>query len=672
MTRDLSRLLRPKSIAVIGGGLVGRYVLENCRKLGFAGEIWHVHPTKGDFADIADLPAAPDAVFVGVNRIATIPIVAALSTMGAGGVVCYASGFAEAAQELGDGGDMQAQLLEAAGEMPLIGPNCYGFLNYLDGAGIWPDQQGGQPAECGVAILTQSSNIAINLTMQKRGLPMAYLVTAGNQAQLGLADLGSALLADDRVTALGMHIEGVGDIRAFEALAEQARKLGKPIVALKAGRSEQARAATISHTASLAGSAAGAQALLRRLGIAEVASLSEMLEALKLLHVHGPLASNKIGSMSCSGGEASLMADRAEGRAVIYPTLLETQKAALRDALGPKVALANPLDYHTYIWADADAMGAAYSAMMLGSELALGCVVADFPRADRCSEADWDPVVAGVVAAMEASGKPMAIVASLPETLPEHRAEELIAKGVAPLNGMDEALAAIEAAAFLGRTGAVPAPILLPQVPGETRVLTEAEGKAALRAYGGDVPNAERAQGSGLAEAATRVGFPLVLKGEGIAHKTEAGAVALNLNSAAEVTARAAKMPTDSFLLEEMITGGVAELLIGVTLDEAHGYLLTLAAGGTLTEILKDSASLLLPATDEEITAALQSLKIAPMLAGYRGAAAANMAAILDSVRAVQDYVTAHQGQVAEIEINPLICTPTRAVVADALIRRAP
>ncbi|MCG6904935.1 MAG: acetate--CoA ligase family protein, partial [Rhodobacter sp.] len=564
MGRDLSRILRPKSIAVIGGGAVARHVIGNCAGIGFTGPVWHVHPTRGNFAMLSDLPVPPDVAFVGVNRAATIGIVAALRDMGAGGAVAYASGFLEASRELDDGADLQARLLDAAGAMPLIGPNCYGFLNYLDGAGLWPDQQGGVRVSSGVAIITQSSNIAINLTMQKRGLPLAYLVTAGNQAQTGLAEIGIGLLDDPRITALGLHIEGIGDIAAFEALAAAARARGKPLVALKAGRSAQARAATVSHTASLAGSAAGADALLARLGIAQVASLSVLLETLKLLHVAGPLASNRIGSMSCSGGEASLMADGAVSRDLEFPPLDTAQKSALRAALGPMVALANPLDYHTYIWTDTPAMTATYSAMMLGN-LGLGAVVADFPRADRCADADWEPVIDAVVATAHASGTPMAIVASLPETMPELTAARLIELGIAPMCGLDEALAAFEAAAWLGQPRGAALPVLIPGDPVAPAVSGEAEGKAALAGFGLDVPRSARAAClDRVAEISRAVGYPQVLKGEGLAHKTEAGAVALNLSTAADAEKAARAMPCASFLLEEMITGTIAELLVGV------------------------------------------------------------------------------------------------------------
>lgn len=667
MTRDLSRLLRPRSIACIGGGAVARYLIENCSKIGFAGPVWHVHPTKGGFASVADLPAPPDAAFVGVNRAAALEIVAGLSAAGAGGAVVYASGFGEAESETGDGRAFQDRLVAAAGAMPLIGPNCYGYLNYLDGAALWPDQQGGRRVGTGVAIITQSSNIAINLTMQRRGLPIAYMVTAGNQAQTGMAGIGAALVADARVTVLGLHVEGVGDLAGFEALADAARRAGKPIVVLKAGRSDQANAAAQSHTASLAGSAAGAAALFSRLGIAQVRSLAALLETLKLLHVAGPLASNRIASISCSGGEASLMADSALGPGLELPPLAPAQRAALRAALGPKVALANPLDYHTYIWGDVARMTETFAAMM-GGDAAFGAVIADFPRADRCSDADWEPVIAATAAASKASGRPMAIVATLPENMPETTADRLIGMGIVPLAGLDDALAAIAAAATPGRTAA--GPLWPPAPPRDAALLSEAEGKTALSGYGVAVPRGRRCGSkTDLAQAARDLRPPYALKRDGVAHKTEAGGVRLNLGSATAVMTAAREMPGGPWLLEEMVAGGVAELLVGVVLDPAHGYVLTLGAGGTLTELVGDVGSLLLPVAGDDVRAALSGLRIAPLLGGHRGAPAASIDAIVEAVLAVQSYVAAHRGEIEEIEINPLICTPRSAVAADVLIR---
>ena len=673
MSAGIHRLLRPRTIAVIGGGAWCANVVEQCRLIGFAGDLWPVHPTKATIGGlpavprIEDLPTGPDAVFIGINRDRTIEAVAALSAMGAGGAVCFASGFRETSGTDATGASIQDALLDAAGEMTILGPNCYGFLNYLDGVALWPDQHGGERVDTGVAIITQSSNIALNLTMQDRGLPVAYMLTVGNQAQTGLSTMARAVLKDDRVTAVGLHIEGIDDLRAFEAMAAEARALGKPVVALKMGRSDQARAATVTHTASLAGTDAGARALLARLGIGQVRSLPAFLEVLKLLHVAGPLPSARIASMSCSGGEASLMADTAVDSGVSFPPLRPAQAHALRRVLGPRIALANPLDYHTDIWGDEDALAAAFTAAVSG-DIALGCVVLDMPRTDRCDPAAWDPVIAAVARTRDATGKPMAVLSSLKETLPEAVAQRLIGLGIVPLSGVDEAMQAIATAAFIGQAPTPAAPLLLPPHAGPTRTMTEVEAKAALAAVGVSVP-ARRANDTveGAVAAARSIGFPVVLKGAGIAHKTEAAAVVLNLQTAEAVHAAATAMPTRAFLIEEMVGDTVAELLIGIVADPAHGYVLTLAAGGTHTELLADSASLLVPAPREAVRAALTGLRMAPLLSGYRGSAAADVDAILDTVMAVQSYVS--EARPHEIEINPLLCSPNGAVAADALIR---
>lgn len=669
----IDRLLRPRSIAVVGGGVWCANVIDQCRRIGFEGDIWPVHPRRDTVggvpahANIESLPSPPDAAFIGISRDLAIEAVGSLSRRGAGGAVCFASGFSEAQAETGDGAKKQAALLEAANGMTVLGPNCYGLLNYLDGVALWPDQHGGARVGQGVAIVTQSSNIAINLTMQTRGLPIAYMVTAGNQAQTGLSEIALELLHDKRVTALGLHIEGIGDLRSFEIMARAARALDKPVVVLKAGKSDQARSATVSHTASLAGSDAGAQALFQRFGIGRAATLPVFLETLKLLHVVGPLTSNRIASMSCSGGEACLMADGAHGGAVEFPALNEDQRSGLGAALGPKVALANPLDYHTYIWGDEDALAATFSAMMQG-DLAIGCVVLDFPRDDRCKASDWEPVINAVARVQADVGRPMAILSSLPETMPEAVAARLVGMGIMAFCGMAEAIAAMEIAAQLGRRTDVAAPLMPPAGPAGSRTLLEADAKAVLAAQGLRIPKAARADDPvSAARAANGLGFPVALKGQGLAHKSEAGAVALNLQDAEAVEAAAAGMQAREFLIEQMITDAVAELLIGVVADPAHGYVLTLAAGGVLTELLEDSVSMLVPSARNEVEEALGKLKVARLLAGYRGAPPADIDSILDAVMAVQTYV--ENARPLEIEINPLICGAGGAVVADALIR---
>ncbi|MCB1384318.1 MAG: acetate--CoA ligase family protein, partial [Nitratireductor sp.] len=651
-------------------------VIEQLQKSGYAGDIWPVNPKRADIlgvpciASIDALPGVPDASFVGVNREASIEVIGRLAAMGAGGATCFASGFLESEAEGTGGADLQRALVEAAGAMPILGPNCYGFLNYLDTVTLWPDQHGGVPVESGVAIIAQSSNIAVNMTMQARLLPLAYVLAAGNQAQTGIAALGEAMLADDRVTAIGLYLEGFGDIRALEAFAARARQAGKPVVAIKAGRSEKSRTAAMTHTASLAGSAAASSAFLRRLGIVEVGSIGVFLETLKLLHHLGPLKGNAVCSVSCSGGEASLMADLSMGTAIDFPDFPPANRKALKEELGPIVTIANPLDYHTFIWGNAERMQTVFTAVM-GSGFDLSVFVLDVPRQDRCDPSSFQCAVDAITGACRQTGAPAAVLASLPENLSARYAQIFADAGVVPLHGMEEGLAAIDAAIRAGAMTAASGPVLLAREPiGERIVLSEAEAKTELAAFGLAVPkSASAATPQAIADASRTLTFPVVLKGLGIAHKSEAGAVVLNLASVEAVgEAAAAIHGASGFLVEEMAAGGVCELLVGVTRDETGLFLLTLGWGGVMTELLGDTASVILPASRDEIRQALQRLKAHALLRGFRGKPAADVEAVLDAIETVCDYAAKTADRLIELDVNPLIARAGDAVAVDALI----
>lgn len=683
--QPLRRFFSPKAVVVIGGGTWCENVVQQCRDTGFTGDIWPVHPKKDTigglpaYRDLATLPYTPDAAFIGVNRKLTVEMVRQLSLMGCGGAICFAAGYSEAAAELSDGAALQAALVQAAGDMRILGPNCYGVVNALDNLALWPDLHGMQPRDTGVAIVGQSSNVLINLTMQQRALPLAMVVAAGNQAQTCMSDIGIAVLEDPRITALGLHIEGITDLPAFEALARRAMELNKPIVALRVGVSEQAQTAAVSHTASLVGSAAGARALLARLGIAQVETPCELVETLKLLHVTGGLKSAQIASASCSGGEASLMADIGAQAGVLFPPLKEAQSKGLRTVLGPKVALANPLDYNTYIWGDQQALTDCFTALCSDPDLALACIVLDLPRSDRFEAAEFQQVIHAAAAAQLATGTQVALVSLLPDGLSETMAQLASNLGLVPLSDMRTALRAIRAAAdvtHLRRDTTNTQPVLHTAVstdPANINLIGEAEAKQMLMQAGLRVPHSKQATfADGPGSVAASIGFPVVLKGQGIAHKTEAGAVQLNLNNPEAVDAAADAMPTDSFLIEEMITGTVAELLIGVTRDPAHGFVLTMGLGGILTELIKDTTSVLIPSSTDQIRAALTTLQTAPVLSGYRGRPAANIYAAIETIMALQRFVETHADTLYEIEINPLLCRTHDAVAADALIRMGP
>jgi acyl-CoA synthetase (NDP forming) len=380
--------------------------------------------------------------------------------------------------------------------------------------------------------------------------------------------------------------------------------------------------------------------------------------------------------MSCSGGEASLMSDSAVGRPVRFRSLKDEQLPPLRQSLGEMVTLANPLDYHTFVWGDEERQTKAFTAMMSGG-YALNLIVLDFPRADRCDGADWMTTVRAMTRSVGATKAKAGIVATLSENMPEDIAFQLIAEGLVPFSGIDEALDAAAIAAEIGAAWRAPQPdplLSVTQAVGESVTLTEHESKTELSAFGLQVPMGKLARGVEEAVlAAKEIGFPVALKGSGIAHKTEAGAVKLNLASADAVREAALAMSdvADTFLVEKMASRPVAEIIIGAVRDDVVGPVLTIGAGGILVEILEDSAILTLPTSREAILDAVSSLKIARLLTGYRGQAKGDVEALVGAIEATARFVVEHAGTVEEIDINPLMVLPAGqgVVAADALLR---
>ena len=634
--------------------------------MAFVGDIWPVHPSASEvegyrcYRSVEQLPNSPDASFIGVNRHITIDIVRSLSKKGAGGAVCYASGFSE----VQDGAVLNEALVQSAGEMPILGPNCYGVINYLDGALLWPDQHGGQRVDRGVALLTQSSNIGINLTMQSRALPIAYLIALGNQAQTDLAGVLEALIADDRVTAVGLYIEGFPDVQALAKVMSRAHERQVPVVAVKSGVSAQGARITCSHTASMAGSDEAANALLARLGIARVQDLDTLIESLKLLHVHGPLEDNRLCSMSCSGGEASLMADTAVGRDIVFPELTEEQHKSVAATVHELVSVSNPLDYHTFAWNKEEDLFGTYSAM-LACGFDLSMLVLDFPREDRCNLETWDPAVNAITRAADKTGAATAVVASLPESLPELVGVALMNKGIVPLCGIRQALDAAQAGVQIGaawRRSAIdmmlPGPGL--PLPGFSESLDESQAKRELASAGICVPRGDRVDSLEALEATARsLTFPLVLKAcdSKLTHKSDAGAVIINISSVSDLVAAAKTLFAwyPELLVEEMVTDAVCELIVGVRQDPVIGPWIMIGSGGIFAELLADRKVLLLPVQNGGFEQAINSLKINPLLKGYRGGRSADISALLDALQNLSDFALKHTDSLIELEINPLL-----------------
>lgn len=371
------------------------------------------------------------------------------------------------------------------------------------------------------------------------------------------------------------------------------------------------------------------------------------------------------------------MADAGVRRKTIFRPLKDEQRQPLRESLGEMVTIANPLDYHTFVWGNVEKQTTAFTAMMKG-DYALNLIVLDFPRQDRCDAADWDTTCEAVIAAAGATGAVAGIVASLGENMPEETALSLMASGVVAFSGIDEALAAAEISAGIGAAWARPAPApLLPVslTDGDIVTISENDAKTELARFGLVVPTGRSVQtAEEAANAAEALGFPVVLKGLGVAHKTEAGAVRLDLADRQAVLGAALVMQhvATGYLVEKMIPKPVVEIIVGALRDPVAGLVLTVGAGGILVELLEDSAILTLPTTPEAIMQALSGLKIKKLLDGYRGGPKGDLEALTTAISAIAAYVTENAANLEELDINPIMVLPQGlgTVAVDALIRR--
>ena len=660
---NLRRLLAPRSIAVVGGAPAER-VVRQCLKLAFPGPIWPVHPLRADLAgvpcvpNLEALPGIPDVVFLGVNRHATVEAMAMLRSIGAGGAVCYGAGFAESGEA-----DLQRDLLDAAGDMPFFGPNCYGYVNTFDQVALWPDEHGMQRFDKGVAVVSQSGNVAVNLTFQQRGLRLGTIVSVGNQASVGLEDCIDAFLDDPRITTIGLFLEAVRDPQNFATVARRAHAQGVPIVALQTGRSTAGAAIATSHTGSMSGRAAAYDALFARYGIATVTTPAEMLETLKLLDNGGRLNGPRMVSVSCSGGEASLVADLTEHGTLVFEPFDDQQKVAIEATLAKLVTVSNPFDYHTFMWGDRAAIARCFTAVLDGPQDTT-MLVLDAPPSPDNDPAAWVVSADALADAVETTGRRAVIVATMAECLNDQLRAHIIDRGLTPLLGLSEGLTALQAAADVGtRCGPVHAAV---DQPVFTRIVDEADAKQRLAALGVAVPNGTVVAAADVERAATEIGFPITLKALGLAHKSESGGVKVGLHDAEAVAFALAAMPcAEGYLVEATVTDVVAEVLVAVRRDPPIGWLVSLGFGGVMTEVWQDVAHLLAPVTEDDVRSALQKLRSYPLLTGFRGRPVADIDALASLVVTLTEAVVGTD--VVEVELNPVLLCRNGAVAVDAL-----
>jgi acyl-CoA synthetase (NDP forming) len=497
-----------------------------------------------------------------------------------------------------------------------------------------------------------------------------------------LHDFLEVLADDPRIVGIGLYLEAIPDVAAFARAAITCAEKGVPLVAIKTGRSQAGACATLAHTSSLSGADALIDAYLRRYGVVRVDNLSDFLETLKLLFVLGPLSGRRVASLSCSGGDAAMVADLAAPLGLELPPVSAEARAELTKVLGPRVTVANPLDYHTYIWGNSTAMRRCFAAMA-GAEFDVTLLVLDYPRPEENATTAWDLAADAFIGAMQDVGARGIVVSSLPENLPRAAAERIAAARLAPMQGLAECMRAVAAASWLGKAWrriAERAPPLPPKAysKGGSKLilLSEAEAKELLRTRGIPVPRSAVVPIAQAAAAARRIGLPVALKTAGaVAHKTEVGGVVLDLQTPNVVADAASAMGSlgEQVLIEAMLPTPLLELIVGVAVDTQFGPHLVIGAGGRLVELMQDARVLLLPVDPDEVRAALADLRIAPVLSGFRGQPPADIDAVVDAICRLGAF--ALEEGASTVEINPLMVYPAPhgVIAADALIRqRAP
>ncbi len=693
---DLSRLLRPRSIAVVGAtdrpASYGAQALLNLDAIGFPGAVWGVNPRRTSVLGrpcvptVSDLPEAVDAVVVAVPAAGVPAVVEEAGARGCGGAVVFSAGFAE----VPEGVALQRDLVAAAArhELPVCGPNCNGIVSTHARTVLWGDAL--TPSEPGaVALISQSGNVAVNALATRRGLRFHTVIASGNQAVLSAADYLSFLAGEDRVGAIALYLEDDGGPGLCEGLAACAAA-GVRVTVLKVGSSAAGARAAAAHSAALAGDQRIFRALIEEAGAVWAHDVHDLLELAKTLAVPIRRAPKRrlgggrgLAIMTCSGGDSAQGADEAARLGLELPALAPATRDRLRGLLPSAATVANPLDYTAMIWGEGETLRELVRT--LGEDPALDRVLVfydQFPGLTGAVVDASDAVREGILAGAALSPATTLICSTLPELLDDEAAWGCVKAGVPAIAGLRTGLACVAAlAAAPGDAGrlleiaAAARSARAADLGGEAEWLSEHEAKELLRGAGVSVVEGRLVRDEDDAVAALgALGGHIALKlsAPGIQHKSDVGAIELGLRTEAEVRSAFARLsaldggPTASVLAERMATPGV-ELIVAARADAVVPALIV-GLGGVWTEVLTDVAIVPLPAGAARIERALRSLRGAPLLTGGRGTAPVDLAAVARLAERVGE-VLVEEG-LDLIELNPVFVGADGAVAVDATASR--
>jgi len=696
---QIRQLFNPKSIALVGATDKSHWSLSIYKNLiegDFPGKVYLVNP-KGivvhgqqSYPSVADLPEVVDLAFVMVGTGVVIDVMEKIADAGVKSAVVLTSGFGEVGEE---GAQLEQRLVDLARErnITVLGPNGNGYVNVASEITPYGLLLPGKLKKGSIGVVLQSGALASAVIQlaQTRNAGLSLLVSMGNESMVSMTDVMRYLVEDPATKVITLFVESIRHPEDFLEVSRMALAAGKPIVALKVGRSEGGARVAKAHTGSLVGDDSVIDAVFRQNAVIRVDSLEDLIVTSELLSHAAPLPGRRIGFVTPSGGACEVISDRAEDEGILIPDFAPETEAKLREVLPDFASCHNPIDVTGYILIDPLLAIKALGVVQDDPNIDELVYVSDLPHEES---PEFDAVVARYTLQAEAiksSSKPVIVVSNtITDITPFGRrvAEASGFPGV--VGGIHHGMTALGRAAewseryreFLAG-GAQAAqqgePIVVDAAPGST--FAERQAAELLAAHGVPmVPNALVESADAAAEAAERFGYPVVVKlaADEIEHKSDIGGVKLNLTDAdavrsafeAVVTAgRSAGAAAPAALVQPQRSGGV-ELIVGVVRDPKWGPVLAVGLGGVWVEVLKDSTLHLLPVTREQVKRGLTSLRGAKLLAGARGTEAADLDAIADAVVAVADVAQRLGDRLESLEVNPLLVRGSEIEALDALI----
>lgn len=717
---DLRPLFAPRSIAIVGAsprGWIAETVRDNLRAMGSETRCHFVNPKYDEmlgqqcFPSLASLPERPDVALVALNPLRAALVTADAAAAGIPAVIIPGGGVVEGGAAAAA---MQLEVADIARRhgLALVGPNCMGVIDLTTNSATYIGDVSPYLPRGGVAGIAQSGSVTDAFVHSGSRVGFSRIISCGSEVVLDVCDYLAYCLDDPETTSVILFVEGFKRPERFLALADRALHLGKPIMAVKVGRSDQAQAAAIAHSGSLAGEARVTDAALDAAGVIRCEDLDELLETAELVEgvrrTGRRVGRGRTGVVTVSTGEASLIADMAPRTGVDLPPIPEEARAAILARLPTMGYVGNPLDP----WGAADpaeAYGACFEALAASGAYDVLVLVHDFPYRSLPAEVDTaNDVTRQLLDATRARPAILPVYVSLTSGEPPPETKAVLDRdgaGAPLLRGASEAFTAI---ASLARWEAVHQrraidgpwradwPVLAAdrvaygqghdersataaRADGSGRILSERESLDLLRAAGLSVTSAIAVPDADAAvEAARPLGghaIALKLDAAGLAHKSDLGLVALDLVgderirvAAADLLAAGRRHGLDirGLLVEPMADPGV-ELIVGMHRDPSFGPAIVVGLGGVLAEVLDDVAIRLAPVPPDEALAMLDSLRGARILDGVRGRPAVDRPAVVEMIIALS-HLAIDRPDIVEVDLNPVIASGAGALAVDALV----